>query len=49
MIKGLENLPYEGRLKKLSLFSQERRRFRGNFTAVFQYLQASYKENRFFV
>lgn len=45
MIKGLEDLHYRGRLKELGLFSQEKRSFRGNLTAVFQYLQGSYKEN----
>lgn len=45
MIKELEGLPCEWGLKEFGLFSQERRMFRGNLNAVFQFLEASYKEN----
>jgi len=45
MIRGLEYLSYEDRLRQLGLFSVKKRRLQGDLLAAFQYLKAAYRKD----
>ena len=45
MIRGLEHLSYEERLRDLDLFSLKERRIWGDLFIAFQYLKVAYKQD----
>jgi len=44
MMRSMEHLSYEERLREVGLFSWEKRSLQGDLVAAFQYLKEAYKK-----
>ena len=45
MIKGVKHVPYKERLRKLDLFSLDKRRLRGDLINVYKYVKSEHQED----